>query len=81
MIKRRIIETTAGAYGGSPGAAIVAEAEFDGETVIVRDTDGNEIARADVPAGDDPFLIARRLLPRPRMPDFWGGRQRSWVPY
>jgi hypothetical protein len=81
VVKRRIIETTAGAYGGSPGAAIVAEAEFDGERVVVRDTDGNEIARANVTPGDDPFVVARRLLPRPRGPAFWEGRQRSWVPY
>jgi len=81
--RKRLIVTTEGAYDG-PGAAIIADAEYDAEIgrVIVRDTAGNEIARADVPAGDDPWFIAQRLLPRPRQKDFWRPQPRGpGVPY
>src|SRR5262245_10092537 len=77
--RKRIITTVEGAHGGNPGTAIIAEAVFDAEKerVIVYDVDGNEIARADVTPGDDPWTVARRLLPRPAAPSFWRPQPRG----
>jgi hypothetical protein len=77
--RKRIISTTEGAWDG-PGAAIIADAEFDGCKVIVY-IDGNEIARSDVTPGDNPWAVAKKLLPRPRM-DFWRPQPKGpGVPY
>jgi len=83
MEQKRLIITITGDDGINPGAAIIADAVFDGERVIVYDMKGFEIARADVSRGDDPWTVARRLLPRPRRADdFWRPQPRgAGVPY
>lgn len=71
--RKRLNITLEGAYDGNPGAAIIADAVFDAQSarLVVFDTSGNEIARAEVNRGDDPWTVARNLLPRPRQSDFW----------
>lgn len=58
-------------FDGGVGRATIVDAVFENDHVVVFDLEGHEIARSDVRPGDDPWVIAKRLLPRPRQPDFW----------
>ena len=72
MQSKRLVVTISGASEEGPGEAVVADATFANDEVIVRTVDGAELARANVTPGDDPWVIARRLLPRRRANSFWG---------
>ena len=70
----KIVVQTEAATETSPGA--IAEGYYDviDDNVIVTDLSGRPIGKEKLPAGDDPTVIAKRILRRARLGrgDFYG---------
>ena len=62
----KIIVQTEAATETFPGAIAEGNYEFGGDRVTVTDLQGRPIGKEEVKAGDDPVVIAKRILRRGR---------------
>jgi hypothetical protein len=63
----KIIVQTEAATETFPGAIAEGNYEFDGDKVTVTDLQGRPIGKEEVRPGDDPAVIAKRILRRARL--------------
>jgi hypothetical protein len=66
IVMPKIIVQTETATETFPGAIAEGNYEFDGDKVTVTDLQGRPIGKEEVKAGDDPVVIAKRILRRGR---------------
>jgi len=58
-------------WDDGPGEATIIDAVYENNFITIFDTEGQEIAKGPVTPGDDPWVVARHLLPRKSAPSFW----------